>query len=139
VFDHEDGVGAGRDGSSGHDLDGLVGGKSGAGPELAGAELADDFEVGFRVPIGGAEGEAVAGGAVEGGLVAIREERGGEDAGLGLKERKGIGLDGASGGFGLSEDDLQSLLEVDDAGGSRAHVDSSRVGYPPLTDALIGF
>jgi hypothetical protein len=43
--------------------------------------LTDDFEAGFGSPIGGAEGKAVAGGTVEGRLVVVGEEPGGEDRG----------------------------------------------------------
>ena len=63
--------------------------------DVSGADLADDLEGVLGIlevgEVARVEGEAVAGGAVKGGLVAVGEQRGGEDAVEGLEEGEGFG------------------------------------------------
>ena len=109
VFDHENGVGAGRDGGAGHDLDRLAGGEGGTGPALAGSEETDDRAIERRA---GVEREAVAGGAIEGRLVAVGEDRTGEGAAVGGEEREMV-FGGCGEGAGLGGDEVEGGLKVE--------------------------
>jgi hypothetical protein len=77
VFDHDDGVGAGGGGGAGHDFYGLAGLKGERGV-FAGADFTGQVEVAWQV--GGPDGETIAHGAVKGGIGAVGEDVGGEDA-----------------------------------------------------------
>jgi hypothetical protein len=78
VLDHEDGVGAVGNGGSGHDFAEFASVEGCCG-DLSGAELGGEEEELMGIGVGGAAGEAVAGGAWEGWVIAVGEEREGED------------------------------------------------------------
>jgi len=78
VLDHDDGVGAGRERSAGHDGGALASANGWQLVSDAGTDLAQQFQL-CRA-IGGADGVAVAGGAREGRKVAVGEDFFGEDS-----------------------------------------------------------
>jgi hypothetical protein len=82
VFEHHDGVGAGWNRSTGHDLPGSAFGKR-PGWSVAGTGGSNQIERSMRGGFGGAAGESVAGGAGERRLIAIGAERLGEHTACG--------------------------------------------------------
>jgi len=90
VLDHDDGVGARREGRTGHDLDTGAGWDGGRG-SVAGFEFADAMECCAGMSIGSADRVAVADRAVEGRVVAVGENVFGEDAALGGEDWDGLG------------------------------------------------
>jgi hypothetical protein len=105
-------------------------------PEVAGADLADDFEVRVRGPIGGAEGETVSGGTVEGGLIAVGQNGLSEDAGAGLEERSFFGFGWARNGASAGQHDFERFFKVDDMVWCRSHCALSGGTPPPLSFSL---
>jgi hypothetical protein len=95
VLEHDHGIGAGRNGRAGHDLDRF------AAPEFAQAGNAGSHFTGDAQPAGqvlGAHREAVAEGAREGRVIAIGMDGLGEHAAAGGIERNFF--DGAAGKCG---------------------------------------
>ncbi len=97
VFDHDDGIGTGGHGGTGHDFDALAGADL-AGEACAGADFADDLEGAGEV--GSADGVAIADAAGGGGIVAVGGEVGGEDAVGGVEEGDGFGFGEGADPFG---------------------------------------
>ena len=85
VLDHHHGVRAGRHGRAGHDLHALAG-AHGAVEAAARADFADAAQRRARPRVVGAHGEAVANGAIEGRIVAIRLHRLGQHAPAGARK-----------------------------------------------------
>jgi hypothetical protein len=110
VFDHEHGIGTLGDGGAGHDLP-YFSGRELAGYRLPGANLAGKCEE--LVRLGGADGESVAGGAWEGGLVAIGVDWLRQDAAGRGGESYGFRRDGfARGGFPAVAKSLDRELDL---------------------------
>ena len=104
VFDHEDGVGAGRDGGAGVDGDALVFGQRGGMRRAAGVHGCYNMEWLFRDEIGRADGETVELRAVERRGVDVEADRLGKHAAEGIgeadgdgRQRRSVGVDGILG------------------------------------------
>ena len=84
MFDHNDAVGTGGNGCSGHDLDGFACGKRRAFPYIACLQLANDAKrscgAEVWIYVSGAAGKSVARGAWKWRLVAVGENGFGQDA-----------------------------------------------------------
>ena len=89
VLEHDDAIGAGGDGSTGHDFPcfALGSGPAGALPACVEPATGSAVRGGFRC----AAGVAIAGGAREKGLIIVGGDRGGEDATGGGRESDALG------------------------------------------------
>ncbi len=143
MFEHDDGIGAFRDGCAGHDLECGVGCERRSGRWLAGAEDAGDGQPVAATEGGGLNGIAIPGGAVEGREIAVGMNGDGENAVESFEEGKVLGwlrsfggealglFENEGGGLLVGEDDIHgtfyfALISFQPPGLSRLQLNNSR-------------